>query len=133
MADCWEAIGDQEAAAEARARAESLRPTSATDHYLLGEYHAQHGQQDQALASYWQALDAAIRSLPLPLGRRRALSELKESESAEAMLTGAIALNPHTVIAYVQRATARREQSKIVLAMADLQEAKKRDPELAAP
>ena len=40
-------------------------------------------------------------------------------------------MNPQTVIAYVKRATARREQSKIVLAMADVEEAKKLDPELA--
>ena len=131
MADCWEAIGDQQAAAEARARAESLRPTSATDHYLLGEYHAQHGQQEQALASYWQALAQQPDHYLSLLAAGVALGELKEHKSAEAMLTGAIAMNPQTMIAYVKRATARREQSKIVLALADIEEAKKLDPELA--
>ncbi|MHB8974088.1 MAG: protein kinase domain-containing protein [Pirellulaceae bacterium] len=131
IADCCEAIGDQQASAEARTRAESLKPTSATDHYLLGEYHAQHGQQEQALASYWQALAQQSDHYLSLLAAGVALGELKEYKSAEAMLTGAIAMNPHTVIAYLKRATARREQRKIVLAMADVEEAKKRAPELA--
>ena len=132
MADCWEALGEQQAAAEARTRAESVRPTSATDYYLLGEYQSQHNQQEQALASYWQALTRQPDHYLSMLAAGVALGELKEYQSAEAMLTGAIALNPQTVIAYVQRATARREQSKIVLAQADIEEAKTRDPELAA-
>jgi tetratricopeptide (TPR) repeat protein len=131
LADCWEAIGDQRAAAEARARAESLRPTSAADHYLLGEYHAQHGRLDQALASYWQALARQPDHYLSLLAAGVALGELKEHQSAEAMLTGAIAMNPQTMIAYVKRAAARREQSKLVLALADIEEAKKLDPELA--
>ena len=103
MADCWEAIGDTQAAAEARARAESLQPTSATDYYLLGEYHAQHGQQDEALASYWQALARQPDHYLSLLAAGVALGELKEYKSAEAMLTGAIAMNPQTTLGYVKR------------------------------
>ena len=131
MADCYDAIGDTQAAVAARDSAESLQPTSATDHYLLGEYHARHGRQDEALASYWQALARQPEHYLSLLAAGVALGELKKYESAEAMLTGAIAMNPQTVIAFVQRATARREQSKIVLAQADIQQAKKLDPELA--
>ena len=83
------------------------------------------------MASYWQALAQQSDHYLSLLAAGVALGELKEYKSAEAMLTGAIAMNPQTVIAYVQRATARREQSKIVLAQADIEEAKKRDPELA--
>ena len=131
VADCWEALGEQQAAAEARARAESLRPASATDYYLLGEYHAQHGQQDEALASYWQALAQQPDHYLSLLAAGVALGELRKYESAETMLTGAIAMNPQTIIAYLRRATARQGQSKMVLAQADIEEAKKRDPELA--
>ena len=70
-------------------RAESLQPTSATDHYLLGEYHARHGQQDEALASYWQALARQPDHYLSLLAAGVALGELKEYKSAEAMLTGA--------------------------------------------
>ena len=83
------------------------------------------------MASYWQSLAQQSDQYLSLLAAGVALGELQKNESAEAMLTGAIAMNPHTVIAYVRRATARREQSKIVLAMADVEEAKKRDPELA--
>ena len=131
-ADCWEAIGEQQAAAEARARAASLQPTSATDHYLLGEYHAQHGQQDQALASYWQALARQPDHYLSLLAAGVALGELKEYKSAEAMLTGAIAMYPQTTLGYVKRGASRLGQGKILLAQADFQEAVKLDPELAA-
>ncbi|MHB8861531.1 MAG: tetratricopeptide repeat protein, partial [Pirellulaceae bacterium] len=131
IADCWEVIGDQQASAEARARAESMHPTSAADHYLLGEYHAQHGRQDQALASYWQTLAQRPDHYLSLLAAGVALGELQEHQSAEAMLTGAIAMNSQTVIAYVKRAAARSAQSKIVLAQADIEKAQKLDPELA--
>jgi tetratricopeptide (TPR) repeat protein len=131
-ADCWEAIGDQTAAAEARARAKSQQPTSATDHYLLGEYHAQHGQQDQALASYWQALARQPDHYLSLLAAGVALCELKSYESAESMLTGAIAMQPQITLGYVKRGASRLGQGKILLAQADFQDAVKLDPELAA-
>ena len=132
IADCHDAAGDTQAANEARAKAEATQPTTAVDHFLLGQYHAHHGRQDQALASYWQALTQQPDHYLSVLAAGAALGELKNYESAEAMLTGAIAMNPHTVIAYVQRALARQSQNKTVLAQADIQEAKKLDPELAS-
>ncbi len=132
MADGWEAVGDTAAAAEARARAESLQPTAATDYYLLGEYHARHGQQDEALASYWQALARQPDHYLSLLAAGVALGELKEYKSAEAMLTGAIAMQPKTTLGYVKRGASRLGQGKILLAQADFQEAVKLDPELAA-
>ena len=94
-ADCWETLGEQKAAAEARAQAASRQPTSATDYYLLGEYHAQHGRPDQALASYWQALTRQPDHYLSLLAAGVTLGELQKYESAETMLTGAIAMNPH--------------------------------------
>ncbi|MHB8974423.1 MAG: protein kinase domain-containing protein [Pirellulaceae bacterium] len=130
-ADCWEAIGDQQASAQARVRAESLQPASAADYYLLGEYHAQHGQQDQALASYWQALTQQPDHYLSMLAVGVTLGELQKYESAETMLTGAIAMNPQTVLAYVKRADARWAQDKAALALADIKQAKNLDPALA--
>ncbi|MHB8969955.1 MAG: tetratricopeptide repeat protein [Pirellulaceae bacterium] len=132
MADCWEAVGDHAAAAEARVRAESLQPASAADYYLLGEYHAQHGQQDQALASYWQALTQQPDHYLSLLAAGVALGELRKYESAETMLTGAIAMYPQITLGYVKRGASRLGQGKILLAQADFQEAVKLDPELAA-
>ena len=131
IADCWEAAGDKKAAAEARAKAEATQPTTAMDHFLLGEYHTRHGRQDQALASYWQALAQQPDHYLSLLASGVALGELKKHESAEAMLTGAIAMNPQTVLGYVKRGVSRLGQGKILLAQADFQQAKKLDPELA--
>jgi tetratricopeptide (TPR) repeat protein len=130
-ADCWEAIGDTQASAEARVRAESLQPTAATDYYLLGEYHAQHGQQDEALACYWQALARQPDHYLSLLAAGLTLGALKEYKSAEAMLSGVIAMNPQSVLAFTKRGASRLEQGKILLAQADFQQAKKLDPELA--
>ena len=84
------------------------------------------------MASYWQALAQQPDHYLSLLAAGVALGELKEYESAEAMLTGAIAMNPQTVLAYAKRGTSRLEQGKILLAQADFQQAKKLDPELAA-
>ena len=59
------------------------------------------------MASYWQALTQQPDHYLSLLAAGVTLGELKEYKSAEAMLTGAIAMNPHTLIAFVKRATAR--------------------------
>ena len=131
IADSSEAIGEKKAAAEARAKAEAMRPATAMDYFLLGEYHAQHGRREQAVATYAQALAQQPDHYLSVLASGVALGGLKRYETAEAMLTGAIGMNPQTTLAYVRRADARWELGKIALALADLEKAKKLDPELA--
>ena len=79
------AIGDTQASAEAR-RAESLPPQSATDYYLVGEYRAAR-PAGPGLGQLLAGTCAAARSLSVPVGRGRSMGELKEYQSAEAMLT----------------------------------------------
>ena len=131
IADAWEAPGNKQAAAEARAKAEALRPATAMDHFVLGEHHAQHGRLEQAVASFWQALALQPDHYLSLLAAGIAMGDLKDHSSAEAMLTGAIATNPQTVLAYTKRGAARLSQEKILLAQADFQRAAKLDPELA--
>jgi tetratricopeptide (TPR) repeat protein len=130
IADSWEVVGEKKAAAEARGRADALTHTSAPDYFILGEHHVQHGRLEQALASYGQALTQRPDHYLSLLASGVVLGELKRHEVAEAMLTGAIAMNPQTTLAFTKRGLSRLEQGKILLAQADFQQAKKLDPEL---
>ena len=84
------------------------------------------------MASYWQALAQQPDHYLSVLAAGVALGELQEYKSAEAMLTGAIAMNPQTVLAYVSGA-ARSAQSKMFWRRPTSSRRKKLDPELARP
>ena len=132
IADSWEVVGDKKAAAESRARADALQPTTAADYFLLGEHHAQHGRLDEAVASYWQALGQQPDHFLSLLAAGVALGELQRHELAEAMLTGAIALNPQTVLAYAKRAAGPAGARQDRFGHGRLRrKAKNLDPELA--
>ena len=131
IADCREAAGDKKAAAEARAKAEAIRPAPQWTISFSASTTPSTAGWTQAVASYWQALAQQPDHYLSLLASGVALGELKEHKSAEAMLTGAIAMNPQTVLAYAKRGASRLEQGKILLAQADFQQAKKLDPELA--
>ena len=121
MADSWDTVGEKNAATQARANAEAVGPSTAMDYFVLAEYHARRGQLEEAVAAYWRALDNRRDHYLSLLALGITLGELQRFDLAESVLTGAIAVNPQTTLAYVKRGTSRWEQDKIFLAAADFQ------------
>ncbi len=133
MADSWQHLGEERLAADARERAESLPPTTALDFFALGEFQHHQGQFEQALQSYSMALRCKPDHFLSLYGGGYALTFLFRNEAAEAMLTGAIAVNPHSGIAYIKRGENCMTQGKLDQARADFAKAAELTPESARP
>ncbi len=131
IAESWRGLGQEEKAQQADARASANPPVAALDHFVQGEFYAQQADWKSALDSYWLALDSQPDHFLSLLAAGVALVELEDYKTAEAMLTGAIAMNPDATLAYVKRGTIRMQQGKIALGQSDFDRASKLDPQLA--
>ena len=131
IAESHRALGDENRAEQAERRSEELNPTSAFDYFVLGEFQYRRdseGDRDAALGSYALALqEQPDHDLSL-LAYGLTLWELGRYATAEAILTGAIAVNPRTVVAYIRRGQSRYEQDKRDLAEDDFRTAVQLDP-----
>ncbi|NQT37337.1 MAG: protein kinase, partial [Planctomycetes bacterium] len=101
IAASWRGLGENEKAEAADARADANPPRTALDYFVQGEFHAGQPDWEQALESYWKALDRDPEHFLSLLAAGVALVEMEDYAGAEKMLTGAIAVNPRTTLAYV--------------------------------
>jgi tetratricopeptide (TPR) repeat protein len=128
IADSWEVLGEEKLAQDARQRGKITRSVTALDYYVLGEFQLRHDHLDQALKSYAVALrHTPDHNLSL-LASGVILNRMGRHEAAEAMLTGAIAMNQNTTIAYIARGLSCLMQGKHELAEADFNAVLKLDP-----
>ncbi len=130
MADSLRELGQPTRADEAISRANALRPTTGLDYYVLAEYQAHRKRFDEALENYSLALRRDPDHYLSLLAAGVTLARLDRYEAAEAMLTGAIALNRRTTLAYVQRGNCCLRQAKQTLSQADFAKALELDSEL---
>ena len=133
MADSWEYLGEERLAEDARKLAESLPPATALDYFALGEFQHYQGQFEQALQSYSMALRRKPDHFLSLYGAGYALTCLYRHEAAEAMLTGAIAVNPHSGIAYIKRGETCMNEEKFDQARADFIKAAQLAPRSSTP
>ncbi len=131
MAESWKELGENKRSEEARKRATALQSTTGLDYYVRAEFEAHQKQFEQALENYSRALRCTPDHYLSLLGSGVVLVRLQRYEAAEAMLTGAIALHPHTTLAYVYRGHCGLAQGRQALAQADFQKALELDPGLA--
>ena len=133
IADCWEAVGEPKLAQEAAQRAKKIQSSSAFHYYVLGESYAHHGRLDKAVESYELAFSKEPDHRLSLLGCGIMLHRCGRFEAAESMLTGAIAVNRNTTIAYVARAQCRNRRRAWELAETDVLMALNLDPESWRP
>ncbi len=131
IADSWQNLGEEKLAQHARKRAESLSSsTTALDYFVLGEFQHYRAQFEQSLESYSLALDRQPDHFLSLFGGGWTLNRLMRQEAAEAMLTGAIAVNPHSPFLYIRRGQSRQYQKgKLDLALADFSKAAELNPQ----
>ena len=121
IAQSRRALGDAEAARQAEKQAAAHRPVSGLDYFILGEFHFMcEDQPDKALADYSLALRRQPDHYLSLLASGLTLWERERHEEAIAMLTGAIAVNPRTSIAYIWRAHSCTSLGQYGLANADV-------------
>ncbi len=128
LAVSLESLGDSETAQAARLLGEE-RAADALDDFIRGEYQFYHEHDAiTSLDEYSRALvrrpDHYLSLLAAGLTLRR----LQRSDAAQAMLTGAIAANPDSLVARMRRAGTYISQRKYELAEMDLDEAKRLAP-----
>jgi tetratricopeptide (TPR) repeat protein len=131
MAEFWDALGEQALARREEDRSCLLQPTTALDHFAMGEYHAVRAEWEAALDSYSQALRLQPDHYLSLLASGMILVDLERDELAAAMLTAAIAVNPKITLAYVERGESCVRQGKPELAKADFATALKLNANLA--
>jgi tetratricopeptide (TPR) repeat protein len=130
IAQSRRALGEADAARQAEKRAAAHRPVSGLDYFILGEFHYMCEEQpEKALADYSLALRRQPDHYLSLLATGLTLWERKRHNEAVAMLTGAIAVNPRTTIAYIWRANSCWKLRQFDLAQADLDAAVAIDPQ----
>ena len=129
IADCWRALNENELADQALKQAEKLRPRMALDYYILAEHLKRRKRNEDALVSYRMALCQQPGHFLSLLACGLMNTELLRLETADAMLSGAIAVNPRATMAIVQRASCSIMRGKPDLAEPDLARALKLSPE----
>jgi len=130
MAELWRALGKEDLAKKADEQAKALSPATGLDYFVLGEFHAHQRRLAQALEAYSLALRCKPDHDLSLLATGVILAKLGKYEAAELALTGAIAINPRTTLAYVQRGNCCLNQGKSKLAEADFAHALELDPGL---
>lgn len=89
--------------------------------WLLGEFPSNAMSVLSAALSAGSTALAASEEADLRIDRARALAALERWSEAEADLTRSLSLDPERATAYLFRATARRMENKLDLALEDLQ------------
>ncbi len=128
MAASYRALKDDVSAQQAEEQA-SERPTTALGYFILGEYRFFHDNNlPAALEQYAWALRRDPDHYLSLLASGLSLWALHRWETAEAIFSGAIAVNSDTTLPYVRRAQSANAQGKLDLAQADLDIAQRLNP-----
>jgi tetratricopeptide (TPR) repeat protein len=125
-------LGDQDRAAKAAQKAETLRPASAWEHYALGRMAFAAGDFGKADRYFLAAIDAEPKGLWANFYHGRAAYELHEFEEAASAFAVCIALAHRKPWCYYNRGLAYLHLSHLEAARRDFDRALELNPHLAA-
>ncbi|WP_197084225.1 tetratricopeptide repeat protein [Desulfovibrio sp. TomC] len=107
------------------------RPDQWTSHYNMGNYHLNHGELKDALASYQAALEREPQAVMAMVNASIAYGRLRENGKAEELLQSALKLAPDNAAANFNMGLVKAESGELQLAEKYLRNTLKADPQMA--